>query len=101
MASEGIIFRQHYAGSTVCGPSRAVLMTGQHLGHATVRGNPTWTLSGKPVDLKDEDITVAEELKRAGYATAVIEADMAIEAGEAIRHLVPERSVKGEYFVRH
>jgi hypothetical protein len=31
-------------------------MTGLHLGHATVRGNPTWTLSGKPVDLKDEEL---------------------------------------------
>ena len=27
------------AGCTVCAPSRSVLMTGQHTGHATVRGN--------------------------------------------------------------
>lgn len=72
MAAEGMVFKQFYSGSTVCGPSRAVLMTGQHTGHTTVRGNPTWTLSGNPVDLKDEDITVAEELKRAGYVTGTI-----------------------------
>lgn len=72
MAAEGMVFNQFYSGSTVCGPSRAVLMTGLHTGHATVRGNPTWTQSGNPVDLKKEDITVAEELKRAGYVTGVV-----------------------------
>ena len=39
MSHEGILFEQFYAGSTVCAPSRSVLMTGQHLGHTTVRGN--------------------------------------------------------------
>src|SRR5690554_1355912 len=33
MAAEGIRFTQAYAGSTVCAPSRCVLMTGQHTGH--------------------------------------------------------------------
>lgn len=72
MASEGMIFTQHYAGSTVCMPSRAVLLTGKHTGHNTVRGNPAWTSTGKPIDLADKDITVAEELKRAGYKTGII-----------------------------
>jgi arylsulfatase A-like enzyme len=72
LAAEGMVLRQHYAGSTVCGPSRSALMTGQHTGHTTVRGNPTWTLSGNPVDLKPDDITVAEELKRAGYVNGII-----------------------------
>ena len=39
MAREGIRFTRFYAGSTVCAPSRSVLMTGQHTGHTTVRGN--------------------------------------------------------------
>jgi hypothetical protein len=39
MAAEGLRFTQFYAGSTVCAPSRSVLMTGQHTGHTTVRGN--------------------------------------------------------------
>ncbi|MDO5980271.1 arylsulfatase [Flavivirga spongiicola] len=72
MAEEGIVFTRHYAGSTVCGPSRASLMTGMHTGHATVRGNPRWTKSGNPVDISSSDITVAEELKRANYNTAII-----------------------------
>ena len=38
MAEEGLRFTQHYAGSTVCAPSRCVLMTGLHTGHAYIRG---------------------------------------------------------------
>jgi arylsulfatase A-like enzyme len=72
MAKEGIIFTRHYAGSTVCGPSRASLMTGMHTGNSSVRENPRWTKSGKPVDLSVKDITVAEELKQADYNTGII-----------------------------
>ncbi|WP_346762751.1 arylsulfatase [Agaribacillus aureus] len=72
MASGGLMFTQHYAGSTVCMPSRASLMTGKHQGHCTVRGNPRWTSTGKPVDLSAADVTVAEVLKQAGYTTGII-----------------------------
>ena len=72
MAKEGIRFTQHYAGSTVCMPSRASLLTAYHTGHGTVRGNPKWSFSNRVVDLAPEDVTVAEELKRAGYTTGVI-----------------------------
>lgn len=70
MAQEGMRFTQHYAGSTVCAPSRCALMTGQHTGHATVRGN-SGKIEGR-VPLRPSDVTVAEILKRAGYATALI-----------------------------
>ncbi len=39
LAAEGMRFTQHYAGSTVCAPSRCALMTGLHTGHTFVRGN--------------------------------------------------------------
>jgi arylsulfatase A-like enzyme len=65
MAAEGMIFTDHYAGSTVCAPSRCCLMTGMHTGHARIRGNAR-------VPLLPEDVTVAELLKRAGYATGII-----------------------------
>ena len=39
MASQGVRFTQHYAGNAVCAPSRCVLMTGLHSGHAYIRNN--------------------------------------------------------------
>jgi arylsulfatase A-like enzyme len=63
MATEGMRFTQALAGAPVCAPTRSVLMTGQHTGHTTVRTNP----GGVP--LRAEDVTVAEVLKKAGYAT--------------------------------
>src|SRR5438477_6773753 len=39
MASEGMRFTQFYAGNAVCAPSRCVLMTGKHPGHAHIRDN--------------------------------------------------------------
>ena len=39
LAAEGMKFTQHYAGSTVCAPTRCSLMTGLHTGHTYVRGN--------------------------------------------------------------
>jgi arylsulfatase A-like enzyme len=65
LAKEGLKFTQHYSGSTVCAPSRSCLMTGQHTGHTTVRGN-------KKIPLTAEDVTVAQIMKKAGYITACI-----------------------------
>ena len=39
LAAQGMRFTQFYAGSTVCAPSRCVLMTGLHPGHAFIRNN--------------------------------------------------------------
>jgi uncharacterized sulfatase len=69
MAREGMRFRQFYAGSTVCAPSRSVLMTGQHMGHTHVRGNASNEMSIQ--SLRNEDLTVAEVVKGADYATAL------------------------------
>ncbi len=65
MARSGMRFTQHYAGSTVCAPSRCVLMTGLHTGHAQIRGNDKSLL-------RSQDITLAEVLKDAGYATGCV-----------------------------
>jgi len=62
MAAEGMRFTQHYAGDTVCAPSRCVLLTGLHTGHCRIRGN-------SPGVMRPEDVTVAELLQDAGYRT--------------------------------
>jgi len=67
LAANGMKFTQHYAGSTVCAPSRAALLTGKHTGHTSVRGN-----SPEGQLLEDNEETIAEMLGKKGYNTAVI-----------------------------
>lgn len=83
LAAEGMRFTQFYAGSPVCAPSRCVMMTGKHTGHAAIRDNrdPKHSkefmsdhgleFSGQ-TPLPAEEVTVAEIFKRKGYATAAI-----------------------------
>lgn len=68
MAAEGMRFTQHYAGSTVCAPSRCCLLTGLHSGHGWMRGNA----QGVKLRPDPQDLTVATLLRRAGYQTAMI-----------------------------
>lgn len=68
MAREGMRFTQFYAGSTVCAPSRSVLMTGQHTGQTPVRGNMRPGGIGN-APLPAESVTVAEMLQEVGYTT--------------------------------
>lgn len=74
LAANGMRFTQHYAGAPVCAPSRAILMTGRDAGHAWVRGNyETGKFGfGAGLELRKEDVTVAEILKQRGYATALV-----------------------------
>ncbi len=67
LATEGIRFTQVYAGSSVCAPSRCSLLTGMHNGHNRLRDNIP-----HGVFLQPDDVTIAEVLKKAGYATAAI-----------------------------
>lgn len=66
LAAEGVRFTQAYAGAAECAPSRCVLMTGKHTGHATIRTN------GQPPEIRPSDVTFPELLKRAGYRNALI-----------------------------
>jgi arylsulfatase A-like enzyme len=74
LARSGMKFLQCYSGSPVCAPSRSTLMTGQHTGHTTVRGNRALVNSSDPdgrVPLRKEDITLAEMFKSRGYVTGI------------------------------
>ena len=66
LAAEGMKFTRAYSGSAVCAPSRCVLMTGQHTGHALRRANQSKVgLLALPAG----QMTVARLLHDAGYAT--------------------------------
>ncbi|UMB61723.1 arylsulfatase [Lutibacter sp. A80] len=73
LASKGLRFTDFYAGTSVCSPSRAVLMTGKHTGHASIRGNKG-NINNKwdRVPLKKSEIIIPEMLKEAGYQSAMI-----------------------------
>lgn len=73
LASKGLRFTDFYAGTSVCSPSRAILMTGKHGGHSTIRANGG-LINGKRgrVPLKKSEITLGEMLQKAGYQTAMI-----------------------------
>jgi arylsulfatase A len=68
MAAGGLVFTNHYSGSTVCAPSRCALMTGLHTGHTYIRGNREHRPEGQEPLLSGIE-TVAELLQQAGYIT--------------------------------
>ena len=71
LAQQGMRLTQHYSGSPVCAPSRCVLMTGKHPGHAAIRDNREVRPEGQ-TPLPAREVTTAEALKRDGYACAAI-----------------------------
>ncbi len=81
LAADGMRFTQHYSGSPVCAPSRCVLLTGMHTGHAYIRGNDEMNFRGDvwrdpnlegQRHIPEETVTIAKLLKQAGYTTGVI-----------------------------
>jgi arylsulfatase A-like enzyme len=68
MAAEGMRFTQHYSGNAVCAPSRCVLMTGKHPGHAFIRDNRSIQPEGQ-FPIPADSVTVAKLFQQRGYAT--------------------------------
>lgn len=68
LAAEGVRFTQFYSGSPVCAPSRYVLMTGRHGGHAYIRDNKEVNPEGQ-WPIPDSTVTMAELLRAQGYVT--------------------------------
>jgi arylsulfatase A-like enzyme len=71
LAAEGMKFTDHYAGTTVCAPSRCSLMTGLHTGHTYIRGNSEVQPMGQ-LPLPEGTVTLPKVLKKAGYRTGLI-----------------------------
>jgi len=86
LADEGTMFTSAYAACTVCSPTRASILTGKypgrlHITHAIPIKGYARIENGTGTPLKDadytmnlplEEVTIAEALKPAGYATASI-----------------------------
>ncbi len=68
LAQEGLRFTQHYSGNAVCAPSRCVLMTGKHPGHACIRDNRELKPEGQH-PIPADTVTLPKLLKQLGYAT--------------------------------
>ena len=68
LAKDGMRFTRNYSGNAVCAPSRCVLMTGKHPGHAWVRSNKEVRPEGQ-TPIPAAEVTLAELLKSDGYAT--------------------------------
>lgn len=69
MAEEGVRFTSFYAGAPFCSPSRAALLTGRYPIRA---GVPNVLFPTESTGLPPSEITIAELLESAGYATAAI-----------------------------
>ena len=68
LAKQGMMFTRAYSGNAVCAPSRCVLLTGKHPGHASIRNNGEVQPEGqRPIDAAE--LTIAELLADQGYAT--------------------------------
>ena len=87
LAAEGMLFTQHYSGAPVCAPSRYMLLTGKHAGHARIRGNDEWASRGDVWNFKKaindpnlegqrpiltSTLTIGDMLQSAGYKTAIV-----------------------------
>lgn len=68
LAAEGLRLTQHYSGSPVCAPSRCVLMTGKHPGHAAIRNNTEVKPEGQR-PLPADAVTAPARFKQAGYVS--------------------------------
>jgi len=68
LMKEGLFFHEAYAGAPECAPSRGSFLTGMHMGHCRIRCNGSFR--GQEY-LEDEDVTIAEMLKKAGYVTGM------------------------------
>jgi len=84
IAKEGVVFTQGYAGSRVCSPSRATIMTGKFTARHKItdwigaKYGEAWRETNRydlllPADyvheLPKEDISIAEAMKAGGYKT--------------------------------
>ncbi|MBN2496940.1 MAG: sulfatase [Deltaproteobacteria bacterium] len=77
MADEGIQFTQFYSAASVCTPSRAALLTGCYplrvgLPDVLFPEGPSWTEGKTNIGIHEQELTIAELLKKLDYRTAAV-----------------------------
>ena len=77
MAAEGIRFTQALAGAPVCAPLRCSLMTGKHMGHASVRAND----GGTPLRAEEQTIASIRRIRNVKKVSVPVTATYAALAG--------------------
>ena len=64
IANEGVLFRNSFVANSICGPSRAIMLTGKHSHKNGFRSNNDQFDGAQP--------TYPQYLQQAGYTTAVV-----------------------------
>jgi len=72
LAEEGLKFTSFYANSAVCTPTRAALLTGRYQQRSGLEGVIYVRGETRQTGLAQNEITIAELLKKAGYQTGVM-----------------------------
>jgi arylsulfatase A-like enzyme len=74
LANKSMMFTDFYAGSPVCSPSRAVLLTGKSSSHVSIRGNAAFIKDSvwRQIALDKNEYTLGEMFKEAGYQSAFV-----------------------------
>jgi arylsulfatase A len=69
LAGQGVRCTQFYVSTPVCAPTRVSIMTGRYPARTSLNTNPNWRDSNSGLD--PQEVTIAEVLKKAGYATGL------------------------------
>ncbi|MCH6256940.1 sulfatase-like hydrolase/transferase [Puniceicoccaceae bacterium K14] len=72
LADEGVLFTNGYVTESVCGPSRAGLLTGRYQGRFGFNDNPSVDPSNPDIGIPLEEKTIAEHLKTVGYRSKIV-----------------------------
>ncbi len=70
LAEEGVLFTDFHSNGSVCSPTRASLLTGKYQQRTGITGVVT-AHQHRDVGLSLSEVTIAEQLKKAGYVTGM------------------------------
>lgn len=72
LAKRGVVCTNGYVTHPFCSPTRAALLTGRYQQRFGHENNPAWLPENKDVGLPLDQTTIADALKKLGYATGAV-----------------------------